>query len=210
MNKLFFLFLCFASSYLHAEIPENIKREYASKMHQAFVLQSRGKATQAFFLFKEGYQQALQAGESSARVEAIHQLFYWYRKYGASLRFIVGSSGISDEYRRWSYSKMNIHPSGFYDSEWGKDPEQASKIRDVMFAVGEIISGVFCVVILPSFDKKLAIGGPLLFDGICRMWNSMNGLITQHELSLKDEPIQQFQKWEAQAKKIAPSCPCEN
>ena len=199
------LFLCIGISPLCAKIAQSTRSEYASKMHQAFALQSVGKATQAFFLFQEGYQQAIQAGESLARVEAIHQLFYWYRKYGSSLKLMVAPSGISDEYRR---PRLRSNLSN-YESEWGKSPEQAGRVRDLMFAFGEIISAVLCVTIATP-PIGAVVGGGLFWDGVFRIWNSVNELIVLHEISLRDDPVQALKKWEITAQRAVPSnCPCE-
>lgn len=209
LYKLLLFFIGFGISPVFAQVPESIKREYAAKMHQAFALQSVGKATQAFLLFQEGYQQAIQVGESPKKVEVIHQLFYWYRKYGTSLHLMLAPSGISDEYRRRSLHSVIRSPTPYhYQSEWGKDPEQAGNIRNLMVGFGEIISSVFCVAISPT-PVGAGTGIFLLGDGVLRIWDSFNSLLVQHELSLKDESIKAFQQWEAAAKKVAPKCPCE-
>jgi hypothetical protein len=73
------------------------------KMHEAFVLQSLGKSTMAFYKFKEGYTQASKAGENPARLEAILSQFMWFRKYGSFTGLFayepVGNDVISDAYR---------------------------------------------------------------------------------------------------------------
>ena len=77
MQLLIALFFCVAN--LCYAIPNGVKKEYATKMHHAFVLQSLGKSTTAFYTFDDGYKQALQAGENPAKLKAIYNHFQWYR-----------------------------------------------------------------------------------------------------------------------------------
>jgi len=67
MNKyLAILCIVFNFSSLSAkcsEVAPNIKNEYASNMHYAFVLLSMGKSTLAHFQFQSAYEQAKKAGE---------------------------------------------------------------------------------------------------------------------------------------------------
>jgi hypothetical protein len=151
-----------------ANIPDTVKKEYALKFHEAFILQSVGNSTQAFFTFQNAFQQGTQVGESPQKLQAIANLFYWYRKYGSHLDLFGKEPGynerISDAYHgqdckyrlKKNYHKNSSkHKSSDYNvtycpppayllgmvpdySEWGKNPRQASQVRNFMFGVGEI------------------------------------------------------------------------
>ena len=187
----------FSALFLHAlvaEIPEALRKEYGSKMHTAFIQQSVGKATQAFYTFQKAYRGAQEAGESLKKLNAINGLFIWYRRYGSSVGLISGPSNISNEYR----TSMHIRSPFSYNSEFGNDPEQAARIRDFLFGVGETISGILCVRIAPP-PVNVTLGLPLLSDGIFRMWNSLNYAWAHYEMSLQEPPIVDFKKWEKTA-----------
>jgi hypothetical protein len=194
--------LCFCQG-ISAIPPESVRRVYALKMHEAFIQQSVGLATQAFFTFKDGYQEALQSGESIHKVQTIEKLFYWYRHYGSSLGLMARPSQVTDEYRGgYSCVEQNArvfqctsHQIPDYYSEWGKDPEQAKMIRDFMFGVGEVISGVLCISIGTIGVK--AVGGQLVYDGCSRMWSAGNSAWAYHQ-----EAILELQKWEGETKRI--------
>lgn len=200
IHKAIFLLLCLTASSFFGRIPESTKLEYATKMYEGFILQSVGKARAAFYTFKDGYQQALQAGESTEKLEAINQLFLWYRHYGSFLHLMATPSGISDEYCSYSYAPLARIPN--YESEWGNNPTQAARMRDLMFGFGEVISGVFCVIV-GSPPIKFSVGLPMFIDGSCRIWSTLNMAWAEYELSLRDEPFQEYKKWEIKGKKAA-------
>lgn len=197
------IILCLPFFSLVADVPDSIRRDYALKMHEAFIQQSVGLATQAFFTFKNAYQSALQAGESIQKVELIEQLFYWYRHYGSSLGLMANPSQIGDEYRGRSKKAMGLFsmeksplaniPN--YQSEWGKDPQQAGEIRNFMLGVGEVIAGVFCISV-GSMPIKTG-GFTLLSDGVVRMWEAGNNAWTQHE-----QAAHALNQWEQNAKRV--------
>ena len=70
---LLFSIHCFA-------ITDEEKTQYGLKMHEAFVLQSLGQSTRAFFAFQNGYMQASQLGEDPRKLIVISNQFMWYRK----------------------------------------------------------------------------------------------------------------------------------
>jgi hypothetical protein len=78
--------LPFFCSHCHAgtlNVPESVRRNYALKFHEAFILQSSGLSTKAFYLFKDAYNEALAAGETPAKVYLMDELFRWYRTHGS-------------------------------------------------------------------------------------------------------------------------------
>jgi hypothetical protein len=192
---LFFLILC-GKAY-SVDDAENLRKKYATQMHEAFILQSKGHTTRAYYHFKSARQQALANGESPAKVRLIEDLFGWYRKHGYSLKLMPKPSGCTDESRScFSLSSPQILATvPDYKSEWGNDPVQAGRVRDFMFGVGEVISGVLCISI-GSFTVK-AGGLTMLTDGLLRMWNSGNQAWTEHEMARIE-----FKKWEARAKAL--------
>lgn len=187
MKKYFYiLFLFINVSILSAkcsEVPQAKKDKYASNMHYAFILQSMGKSTAASAQFQSAYEEAKKAGENSLKLKAVEQLFVWYRMYGSCLNLFsnkpTGHDRIIGEYK-----PMNTRVP--FESEWGKTPEQAAQIREFMFGVAEIISGIFCVTISSGFGS--AIGWTITSDGVGRIYSSLNNVWAQHQamISLKN------------------------
>lgn len=66
-------------------VPEPLRSEYAGGMFEAFVTQSYGKSTLAFYQFDVARDKAKKVGESPLKIIAIETLFYWYRMYASSL-----------------------------------------------------------------------------------------------------------------------------
>lgn len=173
--------ISFATSIFAAEPKEQDRVRYGTKMYEAFITQSLGKTREAFYQFRDAYQEALKLGESNRKLFAIQELFIWYRKYGYSLGFMKTPADCVGEVlpspgRQFDLSTAN--PSR-YQSEWGNDPIQSGKIREVMVAVGEIISSVFLISIGTPPIKLL--GGSVCWDGFTRLWNACNGLAVDYE-----------------------------
>jgi hypothetical protein len=182
-----------------SKVSEAIRSEYARGMFEAFVTQSYGKSTIAFYQFDVAREKAKKAGENPLRIIAIERLFYWYRTYASSLNLYnkrpTGDDRIRGEYRPRS---MNQSLALIYESEWGNNPEQAKLVREFMFGVGEIVAGVFCVSVGGIF---FSIGGAgLLFDGSSQIFTSLNSLWTNHQTEL-----QALKEWEQTALKPAVS-----
>jgi hypothetical protein len=202
MKKIFALLtLLFLSSGNAAcsTVPEPLRSEYASGMFEAFLTQSYGKSTIAFYQFDVAREKAKKAGENPLKIIAMEQLFTWYRMYASSLNLYnkrpTGNDQIRGEYRPYS-----AHQSlGFlYESEWGNNPEQARLVREFMLGVGEIITGIFCVGI---GGVSFSAGGlTLLFDGGSRIFTSLNSLWANHQTEL-----QALKTWEQTALKPAVS-----
>lgn len=178
----FFICVVLYSTLLFAapsEIPDAIRNSYASNFYQAFQMQCHGKSTSASAQFWSAHAEAQKAGENSSKLALMEQLFVWYRTYGTSCYLFaevpVGWDQINGEYK---------NPYQPYKSEWGKTPEQAALIRTFMLGVGELISGVFCVII-GSIPIK-AVGVSLCTDGFHRMYDSLNGAYALHERALLD------------------------
>ncbi|MBU6446296.1 MAG: hypothetical protein KGQ49_02730 [Verrucomicrobia bacterium] len=180
-------------------VPESIRSEYASGMFEAFITQSYGKSTIAFYQFDVAREKAKKAGENPLKIIAIERLFYWYRTYASSLNLYnkrpTGDDRIRDEYKPYSSNHLL---AALYESEWGNNPEQAKLVREFMFGVGEIVSGVFCVSVGGIFFS--IGGGSLLFDGGSRIFTSLNSLWANHQAEL-----QALKEWEQTTLKPAVS-----
>lgn len=164
-------------------VPESVRNKYASDMFEAFITQSQGKSTLAFFQFDVAREHAKKAGENILNLIAIEKLFVWYRMYGTSLRLFyktpIGDNRINGEYR--PYSQLPSY--GNYQSEWGNNPEQARLIREFIAGVGEVISGVFCAAVTGPTPFGYFAGGVAL-DGGYRIFTSLNSLWAQHQAAL--------------------------
>lgn len=78
----------------------------------------------------------------------------------------------------------------------GDDPEQARLVREFMFGVGEIVTGIFCVSV---GGVLFSAGGiTILFDGGSRVFTSLNSLWANHQTEL-----QALKEWEQTALKPA-------
>lgn len=195
---LVFLTVLFSGVGAHAlcsAVPQSVKGEYTSAMFDAFFLQAQGKSTVAFCAFETAREKAKKVGKNILNLIAIERLFHWYRMYGNSMRLFykstTGNDRIHGEYR----PHLNAcSPIAKYESEWGNNPEQARLIREFMYGVGEIISGVFCVTV--SSGLFGAIGLVAATDGVSRIYSSLNSLWASHQAGLYA-----LQEWEKTALK---------
>lgn len=164
-------------------VTESVRNKYASDMFEAFITQSHGKSTVAFCQFDVAREQAKQAGENILNLMAIEKLFVWYRMYGTSLRLFykspTGNDRINGEYKPYSQLQSGNNE---YESEWGKNPEQARLIREFMFGVGEVIAGVFCATVSGGGLGYIAFGGGI--EGCYRIFTSLNSLWALHQTEL--------------------------
>lgn len=165
------------------EIPTKTRELYSSHLYNAFILQSQGKSNIAFIQFHSAREEARKAGENPLKILTIEQLFYWYRKYGSSLNLFyknpVGHDKIIDEYQTLYLSSNSRPARETYKSEWGKTPEDAARIREFMFGIGETISGIFIAVVQPGLGS--GIGIVLWADGFTRIFTSLNNIWANHE-----------------------------
>lgn len=201
MTKIFALFaiLFLGSGYATCStVAESIRSEYTSGMFEAFITQSHGKSTIAFYQFDVAREKAKKAGENPLKLIAIERLFGWYRMYAFSLNLYhtrpAKTDRIIGEYRP-AYAHSSL-ARGSYDSEWGNNPEQARLIREFMCGVGEVIAGVFCVNVGGVFFTTG--GASLLFDGGSRIFTSLNTLWATHQTEL-----QALKEWEKNSLKPA-------
>jgi len=150
-------------------------------------------STQAFYSFQEGFQQGIQAGESAVKLQVVADLFYWYRKYGTHLNLFtkppIGNNLITDEYKgqnckRYKHNNASHLREMDRYSEWGNNPEQARKIQDFMFGVGELISGIFIVAVFPESLLVFGGGAGLITHGVYTIKESLHDLWTQHQIEL--------------------------
>jgi hypothetical protein len=194
MDKLivFLFFILLTSGYSACStVQEPLRTDYASGMFEAFVTQSYGKSTIAFYQFDVAREKAKKAGENPLKIIAIEGLFAWYRTYASSLRLYhqppTGNDQIIGEYR--PLSTNYLLGIGAYESEWGKTPEQARLMREFMLGVGEVISGVFCITVSSGIFG--GIGYTAAFDGSRRIYSSLNSFWALHQTEL-----QALQEWE--------------
>jgi hypothetical protein len=182
-----FLIGIFSLSAKCSEVSAQTRNNYASNMHHAFWLQAHGQSSLAFFQFQSAHEEAKKAGENILKIIAIEQLFVWYRTYASSLNLFVtkprGNERIQGEYKP---ALKTFNNQSAFQSEWGKTPEQAAQVRDFMFGVGEVISGIFCATV--SSGWGLPIAGGLIYNGISRMYSSLNNIWAGHQamISLKE------------------------
>ena len=73
-----------------------------------------------------------------------------------------------------------------YNSEYGRTPEQAAKIREFMCGVGSIVSGVFCVAVGGIMTPMGGIGITLAVSGFYMMFTSLNSAYSDYERSKLD------------------------
>jgi hypothetical protein len=203
MRTLFVLFtILFLESGFAAcsTVPESIRSEYVAGMFEAFVTQSYGKSTIAFYQFDVAREKAKKAGENPLKIIAIERLFYWYRTYASSLNLYnkrpTGDDRIRGEYRP-AYASTPLAISS-YESEWGNNPEQARLVREFMWGVGEVVAGVFCITVGNVVFGTIGFGVGV--DGVNRIFSSLNSLWTNHQTEL-----QALKMWEQTALKPAVS-----
>lgn len=153
-------------------------------MHHAFVLQSLGKSTVAFFSFRDGFVQAMEAGENPAKLRAIEQLFMWYRYYGEGTNLfaiqptggdrIIGnppalgfnnfSQGISKREVVGYTPFISISTpllADIPDYRRFSSREVADLQREFIFSAGMVIAGMFLIPVVGQ-----TYGVPLLFLGL--------------------------------------------
>jgi hypothetical protein len=188
------LLLClgFIASVHAYSISESCKQSYAKKMEEGFFLQSVGKTRQAFFRFKEGYQEALKLGESPQKLAVINDLFVWYRTYGYSAGIMLHPANFGGEFR--SHSLLNSQnrfgrDPGNFDSEWGKSPEQAKHIRQFMLGVGMFISGILAVSVNPPLFGPT--GKTLCISGFTQMYLGLSNGYAEWEQRVRE--VQQIE-----------------
>ena len=190
------IFLLSITSLVFAEkIPAQLRAEFGLKMHQGFCLQSAGQSGSAFFRFSEGYQAALKAGISPKKLQAIWNLFIWYRKYGRYLGLFdtSGHNNILDEYRgEESKTKRFYH----FRSETDKKRDQyeiAEISRELVIYTGEIIGGLLGFCLLPNLSLK-ASSLAIAIDGTSKLFLGLNRLktfndIAKHELQQRKKEL---------------------
>ena len=90
------------------------------------------------------------------------------------------------------FPRMFIGPHG-YESEYGRTPEEAAKIREFLCGVGSTISGVFCIVVGGLATPVGGIGITLAFTGFYMMFTSLNNAYADYERSKLDLKILETQ-----------------
>lgn len=153
-------------------------------MKEAFELQAKGVTRSAYYTFKDAYQRALILGVPSGELSFISDLFYWYRRYGYSAGITPFPARVSEEYytneTNPSYGYENptvltVDREREYQSELGKNPEQAKHIRQFLMGAGMVISGIFAISVDPPLLAKagwgLCVGGfTQMYMGLSNGW----------------------------------------
>lgn len=184
-TALFFLIFCISICFGQEGIPEHIKKEYALNLNKGFEVQSYGESTQATYYFERGYEAAKKAGEPVAKLEAIRQLFVWYRTYGYYLGLMRKDPKIFGQYiGSGRYSTETYFPRRIMHS-YGKNPEKDAKSRDFVLGVSEILSGILCFWLVPP-PYKIPLGAYLVEQGFNRAWDASNALMLQRDISIME------------------------
>ncbi|MDE3046436.1 MAG: hypothetical protein KGJ02_07320 [Verrucomicrobiota bacterium] len=176
----FLFFIGLLTAGFAEEVSESIRIDCAMKMHNGFCLQAAGHSTMAFYTFNEGYQSALKAGVSHQKLRAIGNLFMWYRKYGHYLGLFKtdGKEVITDAYRG-PHTKSSRRMWKSETERLREELEIAEISRDMVFGVGEIIGGLFGVILAPELISKGASCG-LAVAGGYRVWEGFIHNVTQN------------------------------
>ncbi len=174
------LFLCLSFIFLGvnllAQPTEEERKGYVEAICKAFELQSLGKTRQAFYAFKNVYQAALKNGESPAKLALLEELFIWYRIYGYDSGVMAEPSGCREEHR--SYRSFDD-----FEEIRELDPHQQKMIREFLYGVGSLVSGIFCVTVAPPVTGRF--GATLIVGWIKCMFSAINSMMEDHELKMK-------------------------
>jgi hypothetical protein len=143
--------------------PDNIRRQYAQQMMAAFQQQAMGKTNQAFCTFRNAYQLGLQNGESPAKLAAINHLFVWYQHNGQSCGVARVPSDCSSE-RGLGHPTQPLRQL---------DPKQERLVQSFLLGAGEIIGGVFCIVVPGGVVLGSVFGTGLIADGARNIYSAV-------------------------------------
>jgi hypothetical protein len=184
----FFIIAILMSLFFSNSIIGHENKHFAYDMYNAFVLQSRGETRLAFYTFKKAYDRAVIAGESTKKLCIINDMFIWYRKHGWSSGIMFKSSNCIDEEQCTNYEKNDFSniSSYFsrkleYTSEFGKTPEQSKNIREFLLGIGELISGIFGIAVIPFPTPLWTVSFAVAFDGTTRIYSSLNTTWSENE-----------------------------
>jgi hypothetical protein len=134
------------------------------------------------FYFEQGAMKAIKAGEFPHKIDAIRNLFVWYRTYGYFLGLIKKDPKIFGQYiGNGRYSSLPRPRK--VTLNYGTDPEHDAKARNFVLGVGEILSGLICFWVVPS-PYKIPAGVYLVDKGFDRAWEAANDLWLQKDISL--------------------------
>jgi len=185
MKYLFYILL--VPVMVFASPPEEMRRTYAEKFCKAFDLQFNGHTTLAYYAFKDAFQLALKSGESAAKLQFLESTFRWYRMYGYNCGVLPESSRCTDEY----VSDAGAPRVTRYGTNF--DPKQERFMRDFLFGVGELISGVLCISI--GTPLSIRFGPTLIVSGSKHMWDAVNGMMEDsRERTIRLNELKQFEK----------------
>lgn len=181
--RIFFFLLCIYCYPCTQNISETAKKEYGHDFNLAFAYQSEGKSTHATYYFEQGCMKAMKAGETPQKIEAIRKLFVWYRTYGYFLGIIKNDPNIIGQYiGNGRYSTYNGPPIQFQYLGYGRNPEKDARVREYLFGVVQILSGMLCIWLGPPPVK--AVGAYLVTEGVDRAWDTLNSAWLQKDIAL--------------------------
>lgn len=180
--RVIFVFLVTISVCFAKEIPIEVKLEYASKMNEGFHWQAVGQSTTAFAVFDQGYQKAIEHGESPENLSIILRLFSWYRTYGRYLGimapYVHDYDKIYGEYPRgMAFLGTNVNMTAL------PSPELEARRREFLLGFGEIISGLLGVWLIPNPTAK-RVAFSVALDGGKRFWKMYQDVKLERDYAL--------------------------
>ena len=195
-------------------ITDEEKTQYGLKFHEAFILQSLGQSTKAFFTFQNGYVQASQLGEDPRKLIAISNQFMWYRKYGSYTKLFAieptGRDVISDQYKgSWAFqdnierksqnwrflicsAASPLAPIPYHEYRDSDFPELAEHRRNYILGVGEVVAGLLFIS-----RGGFRVGGTLVGLGLDRIWDAANPLLSRKDALAKQELLKSINEIKA-------------
>lgn len=197
MKYLFVTFLFLISFVLQTEASETTLKKNVDELLLAFQLQGNARSYldsyNACVVFNSAKAKLLNMGEPQCKINAIQDLWAWYRTYGYNCGLMLASVKCPGEY----ISDKKYISKTSYGSNL--DPKQQQMMRDFLFGVGQVVSGVFCMVVAAPVGGLF--GTTLVASGVGFMWASVNSMVTDsHE---KQARLFELENIKNQAEKVA-------
>jgi len=170
---LFFLILFLPFS-AKAETEEELRKCYVDELIAAFHMQANTRSYNdsysACVKFNCAKDKLSSMGEPECKINAVKDLWQWYRTYGYNSGFMLNPVQCPGEYisnKRYIQTKP-------------LDPKQQRTMREFLLGVGSMVSGIFCVAVnAPLLSGK--VGWGLITFGAERMWESINEMVMDYE-----------------------------
>ena len=207
MRNVVLILALFVARFCFATASFEVKYNYANQFHQAFITQSLGQSTKAFYTFQNAFMEAQRVGENPAKLQAILEHFMWYRFYGQGSNLFAiqpeGSDRITGTYPFSANESTNDDAEPFedivtmcrYGSYQSNTPSVLAEIPDYgryspreiaelqtefMLAEGMVIAGLIL-----SFAGYPAYGVPLCIQGAATAYLSGRKLYN-HKKALQE------------------------